>query len=67
MREQLKELAEKLSNPRVGERQGESQNASASTDAGQLGKSSEGAQASERAWRRPPCSFARGRERPEGR
>ena len=47
MREQLKELAEKLSNPRVGERQGESQNASASTDAGQLGKSSEGAQASD--------------------
>jgi len=47
MREQLKELAEKLSNPRVGERQGESQNASASSDAGQLGKSSEGAQASD--------------------
>ncbi len=47
MREQLKELAEKLANPRVGERQGESQNASASSDAGQLGKSSEGAQASD--------------------
>ncbi|HKW00750.1 MAG TPA: hypothetical protein VJN96_13065 [Vicinamibacterales bacterium] len=47
MREQLKELADKLSNPRVGERQGESQNASASSDAGQLGKASEGAQANE--------------------
>ena len=47
MREQLKDLASKLANPRVGERQGESQNASASTDAGQLGKASQGAQASE--------------------
>jgi hypothetical protein len=47
MREQLKELAERLSNPRVGERQGESENASASSDAGQLGKASEGAQKSD--------------------
>ncbi len=45
MREQLKELAERLGSPRTGERQGESENAAATSDAGQLGKSSQGAQA----------------------
>jgi hypothetical protein len=47
MREQLKELAERLGSPRTGERQGESENAAANADAGQLGKSSQGAQAAD--------------------
>ncbi|HUL72927.1 MAG TPA: hypothetical protein VLT86_07485 [Vicinamibacterales bacterium] len=47
LREQLKDIAQRLANPRVGERQGESSQAAASSDAGQLGKASQSAEASQ--------------------
>ncbi len=47
LRQQLEDMANRLANPRVGERQGNSNEAAASSDAGQLGKASAGAEASQ--------------------
>jgi hypothetical protein len=47
LRQQLEDMANRLANPRVGERQGNSNEAANSSDAGQLGKSSAGAEASQ--------------------
>jgi hypothetical protein len=47
LREQLEDIASRLANPRLGERQGQSSQAAASADAGQLGKASANAEASQ--------------------
>ncbi|MFI5178661.1 MAG: hypothetical protein ACHQO8_08860 [Vicinamibacterales bacterium] len=47
LREQLKDIASRLANPRLGERQGESAQAAATSDAGQLGKASANAEANQ--------------------